>query len=76
MWVSSAVRMMWQLANSERGPQSDFTEIVRLVEEWAVVEVKAETEAEESGDGIRSLRHPLRASLAPRRGEFPRRRPA
>jgi 3-hydroxyisobutyrate dehydrogenase-like beta-hydroxyacid dehydrogenase len=41
MWVGSAVRMMWQLANSERGPQSDFTEIVRLVEEWAGVEVKA-----------------------------------
>ena len=41
MWVGSAVRMMWQLANSERGPQSDFTEIVKLVEEWAGVEVKA-----------------------------------
>jgi 3-hydroxyisobutyrate dehydrogenase-like beta-hydroxyacid dehydrogenase len=41
MWVGSAVRMMWQLANSERGPRSDFTEIVRLVEEWAGVEVKA-----------------------------------
>ena len=41
MWVGSAVRMMWQLANSELGPQSDFTEIVRLLEEWAGVEVKA-----------------------------------
>jgi len=41
MWVGSAVRMMWQLANSELGPQSDFTEIVRLVENWAGVEVKA-----------------------------------
>src|SRR5579875_852194 len=41
MWVGSAVRMMWQLANSECGPQSDFTEIVKLVEEWAGVEVKA-----------------------------------
>jgi hypothetical protein len=41
MWVGSAVRMMWQLANSELGPQSDFTEIVRLLEDWAGVEVKA-----------------------------------
>jgi len=41
MWVGSAVRMMWQLANNELGPQSDFTEIVRLVEDWAGVEVKA-----------------------------------
>jgi hypothetical protein len=35
------VRMMWQLANAELGPQSDFTEIVRLLEDWAGVEVKA-----------------------------------
>ena len=41
MWVGNAVRIMWQLANSELGPQSDFTEIVKLVEEWAGVEVKA-----------------------------------
>jgi 3-hydroxyisobutyrate dehydrogenase-like beta-hydroxyacid dehydrogenase len=39
MWVGSAVRMLWQLANSERGPDSDFTEIVRCVEAWAGVEV-------------------------------------
>ncbi|HEX3973026.1 MAG TPA: NAD(P)-dependent oxidoreductase [Stellaceae bacterium] len=41
MWVGNAVRTMWQLANSELGPQSDFTEIVRLLENWAGVEVKA-----------------------------------
>ncbi|HEY1507027.1 MAG TPA: NAD(P)-dependent oxidoreductase [Stellaceae bacterium] len=41
MWVGSAVRMMWQLANSELGPRSDFTEIVRVIEDWAGVEVKA-----------------------------------
>jgi 3-hydroxyisobutyrate dehydrogenase-like beta-hydroxyacid dehydrogenase len=41
MWVGGAVRMMWQLANSELGPQSDFTEIVRLIEDWAGVEVKS-----------------------------------
>ena len=41
MWVGGAVKMLWQLANSERGPQSDFTEIVRVIEEWAGVEVKS-----------------------------------
>jgi 3-hydroxyisobutyrate dehydrogenase-like beta-hydroxyacid dehydrogenase len=41
MWVGSAVRTMWQLANTELGPQSDFTEIVRILEAWAGVEVKA-----------------------------------
>jgi 3-hydroxyisobutyrate dehydrogenase-like beta-hydroxyacid dehydrogenase len=41
MWVGNAVRTMWQLANSELGPQSDFTEIVRIVEDWAGIEVKA-----------------------------------
>jgi 3-hydroxyisobutyrate dehydrogenase-like beta-hydroxyacid dehydrogenase len=41
MWVGGAVRMLWQLANSELGPQSDFTEIVKLVEDRAGVEVKA-----------------------------------
>src|SRR5690348_520744 len=41
MWVGNAVRMMWQLANSALGPQSDFTEIVRLIEDWAGVEVKS-----------------------------------
>ena len=40
MWVGSTVRTIWQLANSELGPQSDFTEIVRLLEDWAGVEVK------------------------------------
>ena len=41
MWVGGAVRMLWQIANSERGAQSDFTEIVRVIEDWAGVEVKA-----------------------------------
>ena len=43
LWVGSAVKMLWQLANSERGPQSDFTEIVRVIEDWAGVEVKSGT---------------------------------
>jgi len=41
MWVGSAVRMLWQIANAERGPNSDFTEIVRCLEDWAGVEVRA-----------------------------------
>lgn len=41
MWVGGAVKMLWQLANSERGAQSDFTEIVKVIEDWAGVEVKS-----------------------------------
>jgi 3-hydroxyisobutyrate dehydrogenase-like beta-hydroxyacid dehydrogenase len=41
MWVGGAVKMLWQLANSERGSQSDFTEIVKVIEDWAGVEVKS-----------------------------------
>ena len=40
MWVAAAVRQLWQLTNQELGPQSDFTEIVKLLERWAGVEVK------------------------------------
>jgi len=40
MWVGSAVRQLWQVANSELGPTSDFTAIVKIIEEWAGVEVK------------------------------------
>ena len=41
MWVASAVRQLWQLTNQELGPQSDFTEVVKVLERWAGVEVKA-----------------------------------
>ncbi len=41
MPVSSAVRQMWLMANAENGADSDFTEIVKLVERWAGVEVRA-----------------------------------
>jgi 3-hydroxyisobutyrate dehydrogenase-like beta-hydroxyacid dehydrogenase len=41
MWVANAVRQLWQLANQEIGPDSDFTEIVKVLERWAGVEVKA-----------------------------------
>jgi len=40
-WVLSAVRQLWSETNARFGPESDFTAIVRLVEEWAGVEVKA-----------------------------------
>jgi 3-hydroxyisobutyrate dehydrogenase-like beta-hydroxyacid dehydrogenase len=41
MPVSTAVRAMWARANDELGGDSDMTEIVRLIERGAGVEVKA-----------------------------------
>jgi 3-hydroxyisobutyrate dehydrogenase-like beta-hydroxyacid dehydrogenase len=41
MWVGAAVRQVWQFANAQQGPASDFTSIVQCFEEWAGVEVKA-----------------------------------
>ena len=40
MWVGSAVRQLWQFANAQIGPASDFTNIIRCIEDWAGVEVK------------------------------------
>jgi 3-hydroxyisobutyrate dehydrogenase-like beta-hydroxyacid dehydrogenase len=37
--VGTAVKHLYQLALSQLGPQSDFTEIVRIPERWAGVEV-------------------------------------
>jgi 3-hydroxyisobutyrate dehydrogenase-like beta-hydroxyacid dehydrogenase len=42
MWVASAVHRMWQVANAENGPDSDFTHIVECIERWAGVEVRAD----------------------------------
>ena len=39
MWVGSAVRQLWQYANQSLGPQSDITEIVKCIEQWADAEV-------------------------------------
>ncbi|HUZ75568.1 MAG TPA: NAD(P)-dependent oxidoreductase [Stellaceae bacterium] len=39
MWVGSAVRQLWQYANAKLGPDSDFTQIVQCLEDWAGVEV-------------------------------------
>lgn len=41
MPVSAAVHQMWLLANAANGPGSDFTEIVKIIETWAGVEVRA-----------------------------------
>jgi 3-hydroxyisobutyrate dehydrogenase-like beta-hydroxyacid dehydrogenase len=41
MGIGKAVGAMWQLAEAERGPQSDYTEIIRCLEERAGVEVKS-----------------------------------
>jgi len=40
MWVGSAVRQIWSYSNAKMGPETDFTTIVRCIEEWAGVEVK------------------------------------
>lgn len=39
MWVGMAVKQLYQLCNNRCGPGSDFTEIVKIPEEWAGVEV-------------------------------------
>ena len=39
MWVGSAVRQLWQFASQSLGPNSDITELVKCLEEWAGVEV-------------------------------------
>ncbi len=41
MAVGSAVRDIWRLAEHELGPDSDYTEIIRCLEERAGVEVKS-----------------------------------
>ena len=42
MWVGSAVRQLWSYTCSRMGPDTDFTTVVRCIEEWAGVEVKAQ----------------------------------
>jgi len=39
-WVCSAVRQLWLETNGHFGPESDFTTIVQLVEQWAGAQVK------------------------------------
>jgi 3-hydroxyisobutyrate dehydrogenase-like beta-hydroxyacid dehydrogenase len=40
MWVGSAVRQLWAYTASRMGADTDFTSIVKSIEEWAGVEVK------------------------------------
>ncbi len=41
MIVGSAVRQMWAVTQAKYGADSDFTEIAKVLEEWAGVEIKA-----------------------------------
>jgi hypothetical protein len=41
MWVGGMVRQMFQLATTLYGADADFTSIVKCVEQWAGVEVRA-----------------------------------
>jgi 3-hydroxyisobutyrate dehydrogenase-like beta-hydroxyacid dehydrogenase len=41
MWVGSAVRTMYQLAIAQCGADGDFTTVVKPIEQWAGVEVRA-----------------------------------
>ena len=43
MPVASAVHQMWVMANAVNGAGSDFTEIVKIIEGWAGVEVRQKT---------------------------------
>jgi 3-hydroxyisobutyrate dehydrogenase-like beta-hydroxyacid dehydrogenase len=40
MWVASAVKQMFQLANSQNGPDADFTTVIQCIEQWAGVAVR------------------------------------
>lgn len=40
VWVNAAVAQMWRLAASKLGNDSDFSMLVRCIEDWAGVEVK------------------------------------
>jgi 3-hydroxyisobutyrate dehydrogenase-like beta-hydroxyacid dehydrogenase len=41
MMVGAAVRQMWALTQAKYGADSDFSEIARVLEEWAGVEIKS-----------------------------------
>jgi len=45
MVVGAAVRQMLAVTQARFGPQSDFTSIARVVEEWAGVEIRDRTQA-------------------------------
>ena len=41
MPLAGAVHQMWLMANAVNGPGSDFTEITKIIEKWAGVEVRS-----------------------------------
>jgi hypothetical protein len=41
MWVGSMVRQMFQLSTMQHGADADFTTVVKCIEAWAGVEVRA-----------------------------------
>jgi 3-hydroxyisobutyrate dehydrogenase-like beta-hydroxyacid dehydrogenase len=45
MWVGAMVRQMFQLSTTQNGANADFTTIVKCIEEWAGVEVRAKAKA-------------------------------
>jgi 3-hydroxyisobutyrate dehydrogenase-like beta-hydroxyacid dehydrogenase len=51
MWVGNAVRQMFQLSTSEFGADKDFTTIIRCVERWAGVEVRAKNRSRDETNG-------------------------
>jgi 3-hydroxyisobutyrate dehydrogenase-like beta-hydroxyacid dehydrogenase len=40
MWVGAAVRQLWAYSNNRNGPDTDFTTVIKCLEEMAGVEVK------------------------------------
>ena len=40
MWVGAAVRQLWAYSASHMGPDTDFTTVIKCIEEWAGVEVR------------------------------------
>ena len=40
MWVGAAVRQLWAYSASHNGPDTDFTTVIKCIEEWAGVEVR------------------------------------
>lgn len=41
LWVGSAVRQLWQYTSDQLGPGTDFTSIIKPMEEWAQVQVRS-----------------------------------
>jgi 3-hydroxyisobutyrate dehydrogenase-like beta-hydroxyacid dehydrogenase len=51
MVVGAAVRQMLAVTNAKFGPQSDFTHIAKVVEEWAGVEIRSQRKGSNKDGG-------------------------